>query len=106
MILIDDNLHIRRQRCRVNGVVSDTIANIIGVSQGSCLGPLLCLRHMNDLLCGVSKAHVTMYADETAIPFSSNKIAEINTVVNAELACLEDMLQSNDFPLISSQHKP
>ena len=34
-----------------------------------------------------------------AISFSSNKIGEINTVVNAELACLEKLLQSNKLSL-------
>ena len=40
-----------------------------------------------------------MYADDTAISFSSDKIEEINTLVNAELACLEKWLQSNKLSL-------
>ena len=81
--------HNRRQCCRENGVTSDTIAISIGVPQGSCLGPLLFLLYIKDLPFALSKAQATMYADDTAISFSSDKIEEINTVVNAELACLE-----------------
>ena len=40
-----------------------------------------------------------MYADDTAISFSSDNIEEINTVVNAELPCFEKWLQSNKLPL-------
>ena len=40
-----------------------------------------------------------MYTDDTAISFSLDKIEEIDTVVNAELACLEKWLQSNKLSL-------
>ena len=42
---------------------------------------------------------MTMYADDTAVSFSSDKIEEINTVVNTELTCLEKRLQSNKLSL-------
>ena len=41
---------------------------------------------------------MTMYADDTDIS-SSDKIEKINTVINAELACLEKWLQSNKLSL-------
>ena len=82
-------LHNRRQCCKVNGVTSDTAEINIGVPQGSCLGPLLFLLYINDLPFALRKAHATMYADDTAISYSSDKIEEIDAVVNAELACLE-----------------
>ena len=40
-----------------------------------------------------------MYDDDTAISYSSNKIEEIDAVVNAELACLEKWLQGNKLSL-------
>ena len=40
-----------------------------------------------------------MYADDTAISFSSDNIEEIDAVVNAELACLEKWLQGNKLSL-------
>ena len=83
----------------VNSVTSDTTTICIGVLQGSSLGPLLCLLYINNLTFALSKAHATMYADDTAISFSSDNIEEINTVVNAELACLEKWLQKNNHSL-------
>ena len=39
-----------------------------------------------------------MYADDTAIS-SSDKIGELNSVINVELGCLEKWLQSNKLSL-------
>ena len=83
----------------VNGVTSDTTTICIGVLQGSSLGPLLFLLYINNLTFALSKAHATMYANNTAILFSSNNIEEINTDVNAERACLEKWLQKNNLSL-------
>ena len=40
-----------------------------------------------------------MYADDTAISFSSDNIEEIDAVLNADLACLEKWLQGNKVSL-------
>ena len=40
-----------------------------------------------------------MYADDTAISFSSDNIEEIDAVVNAELACLEKWLHGKKLSL-------
>ena len=80
----------RKQFCYVNGVSSEIQAIDIGVPQGSCLGPLLFLVYVNDLPFALKKVHATMYADDTTICYSSDDIEDLNTVVNAELTCLND----------------
>ena len=55
--------------------------------------------YIYDLPFALRKAHATMYADDTAISYSSNKIEKIDAVVNAELACLEKWLQGNKLSL-------
>ena len=92
-------LHNRRQCCKVNGVTSNTAEINVVVPQGSCLGPLLFLLFINDLPSALRKAQATMYANDTAISCSSDKIEEIDVVVNAELACLEKWLQVNKLSL-------
>ena len=54
----------RKQYCKVNGVSSKTEDIKCGVPQGSCLGPLLLLIHINDLPILLKKGKVTMYADD------------------------------------------
>ena len=85
----------RKRYCRVHGATS-SIENIdIGVPQGSCLGPLLFLLYINDLPFALKKAKVTMYADDTAISYSSDKSEELDLVINEELSCIERWLQGN-----------
>ena len=55
--------------------------------------------YINDLPFALKRAKATMYADDTAISFSSDDIEEIDVVVSAELACLEKWLQGNKLSL-------
>ena len=57
----------RKQFCRVNGVDSEIEDIEVGVSQGSCLGPLLFLVYINDLPQAVLDSNVSMYADDTSL---------------------------------------
>ena len=92
-------LENRKQFCKFNGVSSDLAEINIGVPQGSCLGPLLFFIYINDLPFALDRAKATMYADDTAISFSSDNIEEMDAVLNAELACLEKWLQGNKLSL-------
>ena len=91
----------RKQYCRVNGTTS-SIENIdIGVPQASCLGPLLFLLYINDLpfALALHRAKATVYADDTAISYSSDKSEELDLVINEELSYIEKWLQGNKFSL-------
>ena len=85
--------------CRVNGTTY-SIENIdIGVPQGSCQGPLLFLIYINYLPFALKKAKATMYADDTAISYSSDTSDELDLVINEEISYIEKWLQGNKLSL-------
>jgi len=56
----------RKQRVCFRGTMSDWLEVLIGVPQGSVLGPLLLLIFINDLDCGISN-WILKFADDTKI---------------------------------------
>ena len=92
-------LNNRKQFCKVNGVLSDIKYIDVGVTQGSCLGPLLFLLYINDLPFALKKAETNMYADDTMISYASKTLDELHMVLNAELVDIEKWLQDNKLSL-------
>ena len=92
-------LQNRRQCCKVNWHVSSMESIKYGVPQGSCLGPLLLLICINDLLLSLKFGEVNMYADDTSISYSSDSVANINDSINEDLDHLKNWLESNKLSL-------
>ena len=62
----------RKHRTKVNNSFSDFIDLLLGVPQGSILGPLLFNIYICDLFFFVEEDNVTSYADDTT-PYSNGK---------------------------------
>ena len=92
-------LSVRKQCCKVNGRISNIESIRYRVLQGSCLGPLLFLMHVNYLPLVLDNAKVTMYADDTSICYSSKSVDAINSAINDDFSNLQLWLEGNMLSL-------
>ena len=81
-----DYLSNRSHVVEFQGVTSTSEAISVGVPQGSILGPLLFILHINDLPNVVSECNILMYADGTASYCSSSKAFIIHDKLIADLS--------------------
>ena len=80
-----DYLHDRTQVLDFQGVSSDPEPISIGVPQGSILGPLLFILHVNDLPNVVNRCSMLMYADDTVLFYAASRVDALQERLNEEL---------------------
>jgi hypothetical protein len=98
LLWFQDYLTNRKQYVHVNGVNSILLSILIGVPQGSVLGPLLFLLYINDLpLCSILCA--LLFADDTTLYFSHKDIDFLIDTVNNELKKISDFFRANKLAL-------
>lgn len=97
--LIKSYLSSRVQCTSVNGVSSSYMDIRTGVPQGSILGPLLFLLHINDIVNIPCTPSMVMYADDTNIFFSGCDINSVASDANTWLAGLSKWLTANKIEL-------
>ena len=89
----------RSQFCLVNNNLSNQYHLSCGVPQGSTLGPLLFLLHINDLPCSVSYSNPRMYADDTNISVAALNSKDIEERLNYDLNNIKTWLEANKLSL-------
>ena len=92
-----DYLHDRTQVLDFQGVSSDPEPISIGVPQGSILGPLLFILHVNDLPNVMNCCSMLMYADDTILFYTASKVNALQERLNKELKVIECWLRQNNL---------
>ena len=87
------------QYVSINGHGFGLAAINFGVPQGSALGPLLFLLHINYLNQAIKFCKVHHFADDTNLLCHSNSIKKLNKLVNADLKHLVNWLNANKISL-------
>lgn len=67
------------------GSLSNTKMTSFGLSQESCMGPLLFSLFINDFPLSVKKANVVMYTEDAILYYSSTTISELRGTLQEEL---------------------
>ena len=83
--LIKSYLSNRRQRVKIDDILSDEVGIDVGVPQGSCNGPLFYLLYANDLNRILDGVSTVMFADDTVVSISGTNINEIVQKMNDAL---------------------
>jgi hypothetical protein len=93
-----DYLSNRKQFVSVNGASSSLRNVLLGVPQGSILGPILFLIYINDLpLCSLIKSF--LFADDTALADSGPNLPELVNSVNLEFHKICTYFRANRLAL-------
>ena len=93
----------RRQFVSINGIVSDTIFMLLGVPQGSILGPLLFLIYINDFHQAVLFSNSRHFADDTNLLLTGNSLKKIQKKINIDLKLISKWLRANKISLNASK---
>lgn len=97
--LIKSYLTNRKQAVTISSFKSDYKGILCGVPQGSILGPLLFLIYINDLPNALESSFPIMYADDTNIFHSGDKLPEVENSLNRDLNSLSTWLSVNKLSL-------
>ena len=102
---IQNYLTQRSQIACFEGELSQEENISYGVPQGSILGPLFFLIHINDVHLYIKNCNTIMYADDTVLLFSEKTEAEIYRAINHDASLLHTWLCKNGLILNSNRGK-
>jgi hypothetical protein len=95
ILLIDNYLSNRNIKVNINGTLSSSQPLLMGVPQGSVLGPLLFILFINDICFLDLHSKLCLYADDSTISSSGKTTASIITNIESDLILILDWLKHN-----------
>ena len=101
--LLQSYLCNRMQRVKIGAFFSDWLELLLGVPQGSILGPLLFNIFINDLLLCIEKAHICNFADDNTLYSSASCTKEVISSLTHDLSHVLSWFTANQ--LVANPHK-
>ena len=96
--LIQSYSNNRLQYVYINNIESNRKSVIMGVPQGSVLGPLLFLIYINDLQ-NCLKIIPRLFTDDTALLINASSITELEIKINEKLSRVSQWMNKNCFTI-------
>lgn len=81
------------------GSVSKSLESVHGVPQGTVLGPILFILYINDIVKIIKNCKIQLFADDTIIYVTGDKVDDITQTLNNELDNLFKWLNNNYLKL-------
>ena len=75
----------RKQFVSINGHLSNKVSVKYDLPQGSVLGPLLFLIHINDLNHAIRFCKVNHFVDDTTLVHFTNSVNKLNKYINIDI---------------------
>ena len=88
-----------KQIVKYNGINSKEMKITSGVPQGSVLGPLLFLLHINDVQYCSKILSVILFADDTNLLYSNTCLKTLNEIVQIDINKIANWLNVNRLSL-------
>jgi retron-type reverse transcriptase len=96
-------LNCRKQCVKINGYTSTYLSILMGIPQGSILGPVLFLLFINDLPNCITKCECNLFADDTILYTQSSSLDEAESQLQNDIDNLMTWLDLNRLHVNASK---